>query len=73
MFAEAIATFRASYSLGVGTQSGASKGCHFGSRVNGGIFVAFSSDSMVWIDVVSSESRERSGVSSILVVMVESI
>ena len=64
MLAEAIATLRASWRRGLGTAVGASRGCHVGSRVKGGMLLSLSSSSIVWIEVVRRERRRSIGVSS---------
>ena len=69
MCAEAMAARRASYSFGDGTASRVSRGCHWGSSVKVGMFPALSSDSIVWIEAVSSDSKDNRGVGGLLSAM----
>ena len=71
MFAEAIATFRASCRRGEGMASGESSGCHRGSSVKVGMFAAFSSASIVCMEVVRSPRREVNGVSCDVAMVIE--
>ena len=53
--------------------SGESRGCHRGSSVKGGMFAAFSSASIVCMEVVRSPRREVNGVSCGVAMAIELI